>query len=93
VLWQTNAGRAPLGLQLKATIEVATRRVTGKLPRYLFGQFMEHKHNTGDDGLLAELLQDRKFDEGNWDGNGVSTGRVPEEKVQDRYRELLDAGV
>jgi len=67
---------------------VDTSQVTGKVPRYLFGQFMEHEHNTIDNGLLAELLQDRKFDEGDQDGNGVSAGWVPEERVQDRYWEL-----
>jgi alpha-N-arabinofuranosidase len=34
------------------------------------------------------LLQDRKFDEGDRDGNGVSAGWVPEERVKDRYWEL-----
>jgi alpha-N-arabinofuranosidase len=79
------AAQAP---QLKATIDVDTSQVTGKVPRYLFGQFMEHEHNTIDNGLLAELLQDRKFDEGDQDGNGVSSGWVPEERVENRYWEL-----
>ena len=49
---------------------------------------MEHEHNTIDNGLLAELLQDRKFDEGDRDGNGVSAGWLPEERIQNRYWEL-----
>jgi alpha-L-arabinofuranosidase len=43
-----------------------------------------------DDGLLAELLHDRKFEEGDRDGNGVSAAWVPEERVHDRYWELRD---
>jgi alpha-N-arabinofuranosidase len=88
VLWQTQVVRVEQAPKLEATIEVDTSQVTGKVPRYLFGQFMEHEHNTIDNGLLAELLQDRKFDEGDQDGNGVSAGWVPEERVQDRYWEL-----
>jgi alpha-N-arabinofuranosidase len=38
--------------------------------------------------VLAELLQNRKFDEDDRDGNGVSNRWVPEERVQDRYWEL-----
>jgi alpha-N-arabinofuranosidase len=85
---QTQAAHAKEAPQLKATIEVDTSQVTGKVPRYVFGQFMEHEHNTIDNGLLAELLQDRKFDEGDQDGNGVSSGWVPEERIQDRYWNL-----
>src|ERR1017187_1730396 len=85
---QTQAAHAKEAPQLKATIEVDTSQVTGKVPRYVFGQFMEHEHNTIDNGLLAELLQDRKFDEGDQDGNGVSSGWVPEERVANRYWEL-----
>jgi len=88
VMWQTHVARAAQAPQLKATIEVDTGQVTGKVPRYLFGQFMEHEHNTIDNGLLAELLQDRKFDEGDQDGNGVSSAWVPEERIQNRYFEL-----
>lgn len=84
----SHAAQATQAPQLKATIEVDTSQMTGKVPRYLFGQFMEHEHNTIDNGLLAELLQDRKFEEGDQDGNGVSKGWVPEERVQNRYWEL-----
>jgi alpha-N-arabinofuranosidase len=87
-VWQTRADHAASGTPLEATIEVETGQVTGKVPHYLFGQFIEHEHNTIDNGLLAELLQDRKFDEDDRDGNGVSAGWVPDERVQDRYWEL-----
>jgi alpha-L-arabinofuranosidase len=90
VIWQTHAAHAQKGPQLHSTIEVDTSQVTGKVPHYLFGQFMEHEHKTIDNGLLAELLQNRKFDEGDQDGNGVSTDWVPEERVQSRYWELRD---
>lgn len=86
IVWQTLS--AAQNSQMAATIDVDATQVTGKVPHYLFGQFIEHEHNTIDNGLLAELLQDRKFDEGDRDGNGVSTGWVPEERVQDRYWEL-----
>jgi alpha-N-arabinofuranosidase len=75
---------------MEAVIQVEAGAVTGQVPHYLFGQFIEHEHNTIDDGLLAELLHDRKFEEGDRDGNGVSAGWVPEERVQDRYWELRD---
>jgi alpha-N-arabinofuranosidase len=73
---------------LKATIQIEAGKITGKVPHYLFGQFMEHEHNTIDNGLLAELLQNRKFDRPDEDGNGVSAGWVPEERIQNRYWEL-----
>jgi alpha-N-arabinofuranosidase len=75
---------------MEATIQVDAGEVTGQVPHYLFGQFMEHEHNTIDDGLWAELLHDRKFEEGDRDGNGVSAGWVPEERIHDRYWELQD---
>lgn len=74
----------------RATIEVNTAQVTSQAPRYLFGQFMEHEHNTIDNGLLAQLLQDRKFDEPDLDGDGIAYNWVPEERVQDRYWQLRD---
>jgi alpha-N-arabinofuranosidase len=75
---------------MEGSIQVDATEVTGQVPRYLFGQFIEHEHNTIDDGLLAELLHDRKFEEGDRDGNGVSARWVPEERVADRYWELRD---
>jgi alpha-L-arabinofuranosidase len=75
---------------LNAKIEVDANQVVGKVPQYLFGQFIEHEHNTIDNGLLAQLLQDRKFEEGSLDGNGVANDWAPEERVRDRYWQLRD---
>jgi len=86
--WGMRGNRAAAGPHTESVIEVDASNVQGEVPRYLFGQFMEHEHNTIDNGLLAELLQDRKFEEGDLDGNGVATPWVPEERVQDRYWQL-----
>lgn len=75
---------------LTGAIQVDASQITGNVPQYLFGQFMEHEHNTIDNGLLAQLLQDRKFDEPDLDGNGVAYDWVPEERVEDRYWQLRD---
>jgi hypothetical protein len=53
-----------------------------------FGQFIEHEHNTIQGGLWAELLRDRKFEEGDADGDGVSNGWVPQERILDQYWQL-----
>src|SRR5215831_19748973 len=74
--------------QPAADIEVDVGEVTGTVSPYFFGQFIEHEHNTIQDGLWSELLRDRKFEQGDLDGDGVSNGWVPEERVQDRYWEL-----
>lgn len=74
----------------KASINVSVGEISSKVPRYLFGQFIEHEHKTIDNGLLAQLLQDRKFDEGDLDRNGVAYGWVPQERVQDRCWQLRD---
>ena len=71
-----------------AHIEVDAQDITGSISPYFFGQFIEHEHNTIQGGLWAELLRDRKFEEGDADGDGVSNGWVPEERIQDRYWEL-----
>lgn len=84
----TRLQHAAQGSQMKGSIQINASEVTGQVPHYLFGQFIEHEHKTIDDGLLAQLLRDRKFDEGDRDGNGVSAGWVPEERVEDRYWEL-----
>jgi alpha-N-arabinofuranosidase len=87
-VWSAQTTYAAQAPQIGATIQVDTSQVTGKVPHYLFGQFMEHEHNTIDNGLLAELLENRKFDEPDQDGNGVSAGWVPEERIKNRYWEL-----
>jgi len=79
---------------MAATIEVDPQIVTGRVSPYFFGQFIEHEHNTIQGGLWAELLHDRKFEQGDDDGDGVSNGWVPEERIQDRYWEIqYGAGV
>jgi alpha-N-arabinofuranosidase len=74
--------------QSLASIDVNTADITGTISPYFFGQFIEHEHNTIQGGLWAEMLRDRKFEQGDLDGDGVSNGWVPEERVQDRYWQL-----
>lgn len=78
------------GQTAPATIEVDPDTVTGRVSPYFFGQFIEHEHNTIQGGLWSELLRDRKFEQGDADGDGVSNGWVPEERVQDRFWEIQD---
>lgn len=85
---RTRVARTASPSTFTGSIQVDAARITGTVPRYLFGQFMEHEHNTIDNGLLAQLLQDRKFDEGSMDDNGVSYDWVPEERVRDKYWQL-----
>jgi alpha-N-arabinofuranosidase len=68
-----------------AVIDIDASKVTGTVSPYFFGQFIEHEHNTIQGGLWAELLHDRKFEQGDNDQDGVSNGWVPEERVQDSY--------
>ena len=74
-----------------ATIDVDTNRITGKVSPYVFGQNIEHEHGTisggeqnQDDahgmhsgGLWAEMLRDRKFEEGDNDGTAWPTPGCP----------------
>jgi len=85
-----------------ASIDVDVSVVTGKLSPYIFGQNVEHEHgsvsggeqnmhhahglHTG--GLWAEMLRDRKFEEGDVDEDGVANAWVPEERIANRYWEL-----
>jgi alpha-N-arabinofuranosidase len=71
-----------------AEIEVDAKDITGSISPYFFGQFIEHEHNTIQGGLWAELLRDRKFEEGDADGDGVSNGWVPQERILDQYWQL-----
>jgi alpha-N-arabinofuranosidase len=86
--WRSDLPRAAQAPEIQGSIQVDAQDVTGQVPHYLFGQFIEHEHNTIDDGLLAQLLHDRKFEEGDRDGVGVSAGWVPEERITARYWEL-----
>jgi len=87
LLWLVLAGGIA-GAQPAANIQVNAAEVTGTVSPYFFGQFIEHEHDTIQGGLWAELLRDRKFEQGDLDGDGVSNGWIPEERVQDRYWEL-----
>jgi len=86
------------------SIEVDATAVTGKVSPYVFGQNIEHEHGTisggeqnlGDahglhsGGLWAEMLRDRKFEEGDLDGEGVANAWVPEERVTNHCWELIE---
>ncbi len=87
-----------------ATVDVDAARVTGKVSPYLLGQNIEHEHGTisgGEQnlgnahglhsgGLWAEMLRDRKFEEGDLDGDGVASAWVPEERITNHYWELVE---
>jgi alpha-N-arabinofuranosidase len=87
-----------------ATITVDAWKSLGVISKYIFGQNVEHEHGAisgGEQnmnlehgfhsgGLWAEMLRDRKFEEGDLDGDGVANGWVPEERVANRYDELAD---
>jgi len=80
----------PHAATAEATIQVDTGQITGAVHPFIFGQFIEHEYNTIEGGLWAELLHDRKFEEGDKDRDGVSDGWVPEERVTNRYWELVN---
>ncbi|MGA7413465.1 MAG: hypothetical protein WBW33_23530 [Bryobacteraceae bacterium] len=87
-----------------ASIAVDAARPIGTVSDNLFGQNLEYEHGTfsgGEQninhehglhagGLWAEMLRDRKFEEGDLDRDGVANGWVPEERVANRYEELVD---
>ena len=86
----------------EAIINVDGATEIGRVPKYLFGQNLEHEHGTisgGEQndqhahglhsgGLWAEMLRDRKFEEGDLDLDGVANAWVPEERITNRYYEL-----
>ncbi len=82
------AAGAPRGV---AQIEVNAGQVTGNVQPFLFGHFIEHEYNTIQGGLWAELLRARKFEEGDQSGDGVADAWQPEERIQDRYWQLVAA--
>ena len=73
-----------------ATVDVDAAKVTGKASPYIFGQNMEQEHGTisgGEQnvdnahglhsgGLWAEMLRDRKLEEGDVGGDGIANARV-----------------
>ena len=73
-----------------AAIAIDARQVTGRVSPLLFGHFIEHEHNTIQDGLWAELLHDRKFEQGDKNHDGVSDGWEPEARIADRYWQLVE---
>ncbi len=91
---------APKG---QASIDVDAAQVTGKVSPDIFGQNVEHEHGVisgGEQnmhhehglhsgGLWAEMLRDRKFEEGDLDQDGVSNDWVPEERIRNHYWELV----
>src|SRR5579872_534274 len=74
----------------ETSIEVESGEVTGEVHPFLFGQFMEHEHKTIQGGLWAELLRNRKFEQGDADRDGVSDLWVPEELIANRYWEIVN---
>ncbi|HSS98414.1 MAG TPA: alpha-L-arabinofuranosidase C-terminal domain-containing protein, partial [Terriglobales bacterium] len=74
----------------RATVEIDANKTIGDVHPFLFGQFMEHEHKTVQGGLWAELLRDRKFEQGDANRDGVSEGWVPEERIANHYFELSD---
>lgn len=87
-----------------ASIAVDTGSAIGTASDYLFGQNIEyehgavsgneqnlnHEHGVHSGGLWAEMLRDRKFEEGDLDQDGVANGWVPEERTINRWGELLN---
>jgi alpha-N-arabinofuranosidase len=87
-----------------ASIEIDASKPGGTVSDTIFAQNLEHEHGTfsgGEQnsnhehglhtgGLWAEMLRDRKFEEGDLDRDGVANGWVPEERVTNRYYEILD---
>jgi alpha-L-arabinofuranosidase len=82
-----------------AKIEIDAGQPTGTVSKELFGQNIEYEHGTfsgGEQnqnhphglhtgGLWAEMLRDRKFEEGDLDRDGVANAWVPLERVTNHY--------
>jgi len=51
-------------------------------------QNQDHAHGLHTGGLWAEMLRDRKFEEGDVDQDGVANAWVPEERITNRYEKL-----
>jgi alpha-L-arabinofuranosidase len=86
-LWVRKTIAAEVG---HATITVDAQQIAGKVSPLLFGHFIEEEHNTIQDGLWSELLHDRKFEQGDRNHDGVSDGWEPEERIADRYWQLVE---
>ncbi len=87
-----------------AVIDIDATKTAGTVSGDIFAQNLEHEHGTfsgGEQnlnhehglhtgGLWAEMLRNRKFEEGDLDRDGVANGWVPEERIANRYFELSD---
>jgi alpha-N-arabinofuranosidase len=85
--------------QAGAKIEIDAGQPTGTVSKELFGQNIEYEHGTfsgGEQnqnhphglhtgGLWAEMLRDRKFEEGDLDRDGVANAWVPLQRVTNHY--------
>src|ERR1700722_2553242 len=87
-----------------AAINVDAEKVTGQVYPNIFGQNLEYEygtfsggeqnmhnaHGTHTGGIWAEMLRDRKFEEGDLDKDGVANAWEPAERLNQRYWELKD---
>jgi alpha-L-arabinofuranosidase len=83
----------PLSIQAGSpdvAIEIDAAKTIGKVHPFIFGQFMEHEYKTIQGGLWAELLRNRKFERGDVNRDGVADGWVPEERIANRYWEVVE---
>jgi alpha-L-arabinofuranosidase len=85
------------------SIDVDATQVIGTVSPYIFGENLEHEHGAinGNEqnqnyahglhsgGIWAEMLRDRKFEEGDRDQDGVADGWVAEERITNRYVDLV----
>src|SRR5277367_1778251 len=90
--------------QSGAKIEVDATQTVGTVSQELFGQNIEYEHGTfsgGEQnadhghglhtgGLWAEMLRDRKFEEGDLDRDGVANAWVPLERLTSHYEDLVN---
>ena len=88
-------GASIVPARVAASIEVDAQRVLGKVSPYIYGQNLEHEYGAisiGDafhtGGLWAEMLRDRKFEQGDLDKDGVANAWAPEELIRHHYWEL-----
>lgn len=87
-----------------AKIEIDAAQPIGTVSKELFGQNIEYEHGTfsgGEQnqdhphglhtgGLWAEMLRDRKFEEGDLDRDGVANAWVPLERLNSHYADLVN---
>jgi len=57
-------GLATFALAGEGTIEIDATRLGAKVPKTLYGVFLEEINNAGEGGLYAELIQNRGFEDG-----------------------------